>query len=66
MFVVPLIVPLMLTLPLDVVTVQSDNCAEGFDSVELTQTISSVIAALDIVVGSDETEDFETTKGDAS
>lgn len=62
MFVVPLIDPLMVSDPADVVTVQSAVCAEGVDRTELTTTWFAVMFALLIVCGSELIDAFVTTR----
>lgn len=52
--VAPLIEPLIDKEPLEVVTVQSPVCAEGFDNTELMTTKSLVMFAFAIVCGKDE------------
>ena len=60
--VLPLILPLIVRLPLLVVTVQSPVCADGLLKTELITTWSEVIYELDIVNGRDENEDDVNTR----
>ena len=60
MSVVPDIVPEIVRLPAEVVTVQSPACAAGLDSVAFTHLCVASMLLSVIVVGSDDTLDFDT------
>lgn len=61
MSVVPFIEPLISADPADVVTVQSDVCANGLESTALTQTCVARMRELEIVAGRELTPVVDTS-----